>query len=158
MSTAQVDALSSEKAAQRSRRTFPAAARSIAKKAVATFGEVPLTPEIHRVAADADAARHLARRQAFDEQQYDAAPEHHALRRRSRPNPPLEPGSTVGSAEIADGPALRRIRLERAWFNTIGGADGGIEESGRVDELHDLDARFRAKWAQIAPTACRSAL
>jgi hypothetical protein len=48
--------------------------------------------------------------------------------------------------------------LERAWFNTVGGADLGIEESGRLDELHDLDARFRAKWAQIAPTGRRSAL
>ena len=115
--------------------TFPAAARSIAKKAVAAFGEVPFTPEVHRVAADADAARHRASRQAFDEQQHDAAPEHHALRRRSRPNPPLEHGATVGSAEIA-GPARERVRLERAWFNTAGGAEGGIEESGRVDELH----------------------
>ena len=158
MSTALVDALSREKAAQRSRRTFPAAARSIAKKAVAAFGQVPLTPEIHRVAADADAARHLARRQAFDEQQHDAAPEHHALWRRSRPNPPLERGATVGSAEIAGGPARGRIRLKRAWFNTDGGAEGGIEESGRVDELHDLDARFLVKWAQIAPTVRRSAL
>jgi hypothetical protein len=102
-------------------RAAASASWSIAGQRLASFLNVASTPEIDGMTTDAQPPRDFTRGMPFVEQQHDAAPQHRALRRRGRANPPFECGSGGAVEERRRHPhgirasCARRKNECRAW-------------------------------------------